>query len=308
MDDLVEGLFPAGRIHLIGGAAGAGKTTLLAWMLQRIKAGEELFGRKTNPPPGGIYYIAADRKWEEYSEVIDKAGLKIDGYYSYSDDPGMNLRKFTKTEPATLLKYGFDRLDLPERSVVVVDIFGLFLGDDLRKYRDIMALMWEYSRWISEKNITMIGSVHATKQKASEKERYVRLFDRVMGGGPMRGACSTATYLTSAEEAGDQGFQLFEICPRLEPAVTFRMDWDEEGMLVPIDEAIRSDSKGNQEKVLELIPYEAGVAAKDLVRFAQDAHGISRATVFRALQQLKRQGLIAKDAEDQKLWRRLRLN
>lgn len=305
MADLVDGLFPAGRIHLIGGAAGAGKTTLLAWMLKRIRAGEELFGRVTHPP-AGIYYLTADQQWREYESILGKAGLVLDGHYSFGDDPEMSYLKFSAKEPIPLLRKAMLGLHPVPGSIVVVDIFGIFLGDDMRQYRQILSRMWEYNRWVDELGITLFGSVHAGKQKAGSQERYVRLFDRVMGGGPMRAAASTACYLTSEEEAGDEGYQIFEINPRLGKREAHKVAFGMDGLLVPIAEAVETIPQRAQQ-VLNLVP-EDGIQASVLIHTAEGM-GISRATLYRALEQLKQSGLVAKDESHYNgLWARRRTN
>lgn len=271
-------------------------------MLKRIKAGEKLFGRDTRPPVG-VYYLTADQPWREYEPILDKAGLKLDGHYSFGDDPEMSYMKFSAKEPLPLLRKALLALKPMPGSLVVIDIFGIFLGDDMRQYRQVLSRMWEYNRWVDEFGITLFGSVHAGKQKAGSQERYVRLFDRVMGGGPMRAACSTACYLTSREEAGDVGYQLFEVNPRLGKPETYKMDWDQDGLLVPVEEAIRVIPPKDQ-LLLDLIPDE-GISATSLVNSAS-GNGISRATVFRTLEQLKRQGLVTKDDTHYNgLWSRL---
>lgn len=301
MDDLVEGLFPAGRIHLLGGAAGAGKTTLMAWMLKKMQEGEELFGQPSRAPRGGIYYIAADQQWEDYAKVIEKSGLRIEDYYSFADDLQMSHKRFSAPDPLPLLKFAVDQINPRPDSVVVIDIFGLFLGKDLRAYRDIMGFMWEYSRWCKDRQITIFGSVHAGKQKTGDKERYVRLFDRVMGGGPMRGACSTACYLASKEETGiELGFQQLEITPRLAPSLMVQMVWTSTGLLVPL-EGIPGAGLDENRKILLLIPEaEPGLRTEEICALARDHHKLSRTKVYDILSYLKGMGLVRKISESER--------
>lgn len=308
MAEFIEGLFPEKRIHLIGGAAGSGKTTLLAWMLKKIQNGEDLFERPTRSPEGGVYFIVADRKWKEYQAPLEKTGLKLAGHYSYADDPDMTIQKFLHPNPVPLLREGFKKLAPKPNSIVVVDVFGLFLGADLRQYRPIMAYMWEYQRWTDELGITLIGTVHAGKQK-SDAERYVRRFDRVMGAGALRGSCSTAAYLTSLEETGkDLNYQEFEILPRDENGSLIRVGWDnKDGLLKPLE---LMDPPGVEEgKLLALFPESGdGITSENLAKLAHEKLNIARTKTYDLIRKLHSEGRICRTKPSQRAgWIRLRV-
>lgn len=308
MAEFIDGLFPQKRIHLIGGSAGSGKTTLLAWALRQIQNGEEVFGRPTSPPKGGIYFIACDRKWEEYRDPIEKSGLQLSGHYSFCDDEEMTFERFTHPNPLPLLKSAFHKLNPKEESIVVVDVFGLFIGNDVRTYRPIMAYMWEYNRWIHDRNITLFGTVHAGKQKA-DGERYVRRFDRVMGAGALRGASSTAAYLTSMEETGKAAdHQEFEICPRNEPASVFKVGWSKDGLIKPIE--LIDTPLEEAAKVLHLLPEVGnGITSEEMVKIALEHLKLSRTKVYMILKKLAEEGRIARTASSRKSgWVRLRVS
>lgn len=300
--DLIEGLLPKHRVHLIGGSGGAGKTTLLAWLLGQIQEGQEVLGRPSNPQPGGVYYIAADQPWEDYQKVLQRVNLQPTGYYSFSDDPKITHARFASPDPLPLLKYAFAAADPQPNSVVVVDIFGLFLGPNLTDYRAVMGYMWEYGKWCLDRKVTIIGSVHAGKQKAGLQERYVRLFDRVIGGNPMRCACSTAMYLTSKEETGqEKGYQEFEVNPRHETTLRFQVQWNQDGLLVPTGYlATEGLETAEHHTLLQFFPYQHkdkdGIKATDLEHKALQSLQISRATFYRWLSKLSEEGYVGRTA------------
>jgi len=296
--DLVEGLFPAGRIHLLGGAAGSGKTTVLAWMLRRIQAGQTVFGRKSNPPTG-MYYIAADRRWDEYSTPLLRSKLNLTGYYSYADDLQMTFERFANGEPEQLLRHGLLAIAPKPGSVVVVDVLGLFLGDDLRKYRPIMAYLWAYNRWCEELGITLFGTVHAGKQRGTN-DRYVRLFDRVMGAGALRATSSTAMYLTTKEETGmDKGYQELEIIPRDECALTHQMLWDVDGLLKPDSGAVSTLVM----EALGLVPVTTpGIGSEALATQIQVQLKVGRSRAYELISTLADDGYMRRLGASRKAW------
>lgn len=298
--DLVDTLLPAGRIHLFGGAAGAGKTTVISWMLRQIQLGNEVFGKKTNPPEGGVYFLTADRPWRDYQEPISKAKLDLAGFYSFSDDPAMTYTKFCHPNPVPLLQNALATLAPKPKSVVVIDVLGLFLGDDLRRYRPIMGYMWEYNKWCEDKDITIIGSVHATKQRG-QADRYVRLFDRVMGAGPLQATCSTTMYLASKEETGSElGYQEFEIAPRNAAAEKFQMVWDSDGLLKPGHSAAPVLISKEETEILALIDGNPEVQTDDLAQQIMSLLGIGRNKAYDWIKALSQKGLIARSGASRK--------
>jgi hypothetical protein len=297
MQDPIPSLLPANRVHLLGGPSQAGKTTFLAWMLKQIQDGNVVLGEQATPPTG-IYYITCDQPWSDYQYICDKVGLRVDGHYSYLDDPEMTPTLFEDMNVVSLLRRGMNKLGPPAGSIVVVDVLGIFFND-LMKYRHVMGCMLEYSKWCAVRDITMIGTVHAGKQSMNRLDRYARLFDRVIGGNPMRCIASTVMYLTSREESEVDGAQQFEVCPRHAKNRMYHCKWDDAGLLTPDGtEVIGSgpdlgESNPDIFQLLEWVPYEnPGITTKDWTALAINKLGISRATFFRWRDKLIEQNVV----------------
>src|SRR5438445_332753 len=59
---IIEGIMPAGQVHLLAGPSGGGKTTLVFQMMEAIAKGEEFLGHKCKAVPQA--YISCDRNIE----------------------------------------------------------------------------------------------------------------------------------------------------------------------------------------------------------------------------------------------------
>ena len=298
--DPIPGIIEYQSLNLLAGASGVGKTCLLSWLLKQIRDGQPVFGTPTQPPPK-IGYVCADRSVRTARYWLAKAGYTGLTLYSMVEDHLFQpARLRSKMQLTSILGESLDKLNLPPGGLAVVDPLALFLGGNLNDYQACAVACLEIRRECRKRQITLIGTAHASKQKSDKKERYQRLQDRINGSGAQLGYGDTQMYLASPEETGDKHYT-FLWHPHSSPPAVFPLGRNAEGMFVPWAES--------QEAVQENVVYDTIPADGTPIAFAAIltlCSAISRATVFRRLNELLADGLIEKPAEG--LYKRSKVN
>lgn len=298
--DLIDRILLRDSVNLLAGAPGVGKTALLAWLLPKFRDQAPIFGY-TPGPAAKIAFLGADRSWTHSTRLWFEAGGWPDlPHYSLQDDPHFNPQALrNKSNRVEILKASLDQLLLPPHSLVVVDPLALFLGGNLNDYDSCMVACSQIRRVCQDRQLTMIGTAHAAKQRADKSERYLRLQDRILGSTSLFGYTDTQMYLASPEETGER-FYSFLWAPHHKPAEIFALGRTKEGLFVPYEESSRSEEEA---KILAAISAaEAGSAFAEIV-IAVD---VSRATVHRYLQDLMKEGLVVKIGQGR--YKRVKLN
>jgi len=171
--DIIEGILPRDRLHLIAGPSGVGKSTLIFQMVEAIRAGTPFFGFPATPVP--ILYITADRTRKEHEETcvrvgVDFAGIKVVTMGDYLSLP--------------LLVEILDK-HAHKDYLVIVEPLPFFIVDALNRPGNINDNT-QVSRFLSmlkvrceKEKYTMLGSCHAPKSK--EGNNYQMMRERIAG-------------------------------------------------------------------------------------------------------------------------------
>lgn len=285
--DPIPGIITFGSLNLLAGASGVGKTCLMAWVLKRLRDGLPIFDRETNAP-AKLGFICADRGELTARYWLDKADYQDIAFYSLADDDAFNTSRLrSKVTLIKILGECFDKLQLPPGSLAVVDPLALFMGGNLNDYTNCAVACLEMRRECRRRQITLIGTAHASKQKSDRKERYERLQDRILGSTAQLGYGDTQLYLASPEETGER-FYTFLWHSHTAPAEVFPLGRNKEGLFVPWAESAQSDG---EKKILSVITTnEEGTAFADILIASE----IPKTTVFRTLQDLIKDGRLLK--------------
>lgn len=298
--DPIPEIIPFGSLNLLAGASGVGKTCLLAWLLTQLRDGCPIFGRKPNTPKK-LGYIGADRGAATARYWLDKAGYHDIPFYSLADDDGFNTQRLrSKIHLIKILGECLDKLELPPGSLAVVDPLALFMGGNLNDYMNCALACLEMRRECRRRQITMIGTAHASKQKDDRRARYLRLEERILGSNAQLGYGDTQLYLASPEETQER-FYTFLWRAHTAPPEVIPLGRGEDGMFLPWEQSIIAVQEG---KVLEAVPADGSEVP--LTTILEQCSEISRATVFRRLQQLVDLGLVERSGKGQ--YRRRRVN
>jgi AAA domain len=178
---IVDVIFPAGELHLIGGGSGAGKTT---WLLQWLKdwsEGKPVFGYKSHPCP--YVYVTFDRGLLSTHRTMERLGMEDWDFPSYPIE-----------DIVTKGEYTIDRImaRFPEAELYVIEGFQGLLPDTTRGTSQNKAEMtWviELRRKVLSKGKTLIGITHNPKMKAGESYESAR--SNFLGSNSLIGCTST---------------------------------------------------------------------------------------------------------------------
>lgn len=284
--DLIPGILTHGTVNILAGASGVGKTCLLATVLDKLTKGEPVFGRPSVKPPK-IGYLCADRGGATAQYWLEKAGSPEIIFYSLVEDfnfiPGTLRNKF---QLVAILDKLIDGMHLPPGSLLVVDPLPLFFGNS-NDYQACAIACIEIRRMCLRRQITLIGTAHASKQKADAKAKYQRLQDRILGSTAQLGYCDTQMYLASPEETNEK-FYTFLWHPHTALAQVFPLGRDPDGMFVDWQAGTQAIHEG---KILAAIADDEGGTGFAEILIASEA---PKSTAFRYLQELIKSGRIVK--------------
>lgn len=253
--DPIPGIIPFGTLTLFAGAPGAGKTTLLAMFYKAWRDGEPIFGHPTHTPPGGLFYISADRGGADAAKWFALAGFPDVPRYSLADDPTIDLQNDLKDWKAPqLLRRCLDQLSPPPGSIVSVDPGSpLFIWGDPNRTKDVARSMMVFSREGIARQITLIVSAHFSKQRSDEKARYARPQDRIAGSTSFAGFTDTQMYL-EVPRGPKSPHHTFGWVPRHAEQEAFNLMRDPTtGLFVPADLFTEMDRR---QQAWEVIPDE----------------------------------------------------
>lgn len=192
MSDLIDGVLPSHRVHLLGGISDAGKTR---WVLPAMidwAQGLPIFGNTSHPAPWA--YVAADRTVQEANETIANLGLNppdiriIPAFGLHNKSALEILRAALKLEP------------IPE--LLVWESFQDMCGEQKSDIKEFLGSMCAYCEANQEfpNGLTILGVVESPKQKPYE--RYANPRQRISG----RSAWSyhTSTNILIEATTGDE--------------------------------------------------------------------------------------------------------
>lgn len=284
--DPIPGVLHYGSLNILAGASGVGKTCLLSWLLTRLRDGKPVFTREV-PQPVKVGFIAADRGYLTAGYWFSKVGYRTVPFYSLADDKLFNTSRLrSKTLLPTILGECLDKLELPPGGLACIDPLALFMGGSINDYQTCAVACLEIRRQAQKRQLTLIGTAHAAKQKADKKERYIRLQDRILGSSAQLGYADTQMYLASPEETGERFYSFLWHSHTALPEA-FPLGRDRDGLFVPWEQSVESQE---EQTIYDMIPPDGSSIA--FVTLQGLCSEISRATLFRRLNELIEAGRI----------------
>lgn len=301
--DPLPGIIPFGSVNLLAGASGVGKTCLTAWLCTRFRDALPIFGHQPSPV-SEVAYLCADRSWRSSREWFVRAGYPDIHAYSLVDDLDFDPGRLELTRSLIpILRESLDKLAPKPGALVILDPAALFIAN-LNDYRSCAVALTRMRRIAMERQITLLGLMHAAKQKNDDKSKYQRLQDRILGSAAQHGYGDTQMYLAAPAETGEKFYSFLWQSHLVQPEVFALGRHKESGLFIPWAEAegdqppdpdrasFLPPPSGEEGALLSQIPPPPETRGfAELVEASGDA---GRTSVYRYLQRLQELGLIVK--------------
>lgn len=310
--DVIQDIFPAGQVHLIGGASRAGKTALECWMASHILNGSDFLGHHTTLP---VWWgcLILDRASEDRRLWWERAGIggRIP-FYCLTEDPRMSpaqLQAMTYAQSwAWLDRCIRDMKPLPG-GVLTIDVVSFFVPDFRQGYQKAFAQGWSLSKIAHDMELTIFALLHGGKQ--STGDRYIRLTDRIIAPMGFLGSVGTVSYLTSEAESGGKGFQEYEWESHQHPTERFKLFRTANGLYRVAGEVavLKPADKVTRDDYLPLIPPEGSdgyAKTADLLRRIGSLWKFSESKITHDLMKLEAEGKILKFQGTKGKWQKRR--
>ena len=187
---IVDKIFPAGAMHLIGGPSGVGKTTWLMQLLYDWEQGKKIFGKyQSNPCPWVM--VNSDRGMRETTQTLERLGLGDWEFETYALE---DLIYDQKTSKCKSPDFTLDILNkFPHAKLIVVEGIQAVMPDMSKtRSQNKNELIWalEQRRILTDGNRTVIATTHNPKVTnngaPSNDER-----SKFLGSQGFIGSCST---------------------------------------------------------------------------------------------------------------------
>lgn len=162
---LIQDIMPKREVHLLAGPSGAGKTTLAVQIIKSYLAGDLIWSKATNPQ--GVVYISCDRSMASLHRSLDRHGI------DQSQFPAASARVICRSaglpgKAPQVLKWALDKH--PQAHLVIIDgLASLIPEGKLSDYSTVCTFLLYLADWCETNDKTILGLVHATKVKDSEK-------------------------------------------------------------------------------------------------------------------------------------------
>jgi hypothetical protein len=214
---IVEGLFPAGCVLLVGPPK-VGKSWMSLQLARSVDAGVPFMGRRT--VQGDVLYLALE---DGFSRLQDRLGKQeISGADGFSDCLDFQIEIATADKGGLLVIEEWIQ-DRPDAAMVIVDVLKMFrqprggkIDPYERDYSDIRPLTTLANKY----GVCIIVVHHTNKGSGSA----VDPFDRVSGTGGLSGAAD-GTVLLVPDESGNLGlYGRGRDFPEFEVPTTFNPD------------------------------------------------------------------------------------
>ena len=281
---LVDSIFKAGKVHLLGGPSGSGKST---WLLETIATewskGKPVLGYQSHPAPW--VYISADRSTDSVLETMERIGI-----------PESDVRIYSMTDSHSLLDISAairKCLELePKPELVVIEGLASLMKGSHNNYQHVARFLQSLGLICVEFNITIIGVVHSTKCKQGEE--FLNPRQRVLGSVAWAAYSETMLLLepVGLEQNGTSPQRRLYVLPRQAKEFTVDMIVDDQGRLRPAPSAEDDLSEALSYAYLQSIKPNGEFTTADFM-----AHiGIPERSAKRLLSQLLETGQIQKSS------------
>lgn len=284
---LIEKVLPARSLHMLAGPSGAGKTRLLFQWLRDWQTGKPfLFDPKTNEPLKAkpdlnFAYVAYDRSEESIAETMESIG----------DIPRLKW-KSALTHVYTLIQLK----DLfPDVNLIVIDALGFAVPSGrTNDYVPVASFCRGIVAFCVQQNVTVLGIHHTAKTK--ENERYLNPRQRLHGSNSWA-AFSETVFALEPTKPDDPNVQTRELAVLPRNSREFQLTYEfRDGLLVPIS---KPTFIFDTDRVVFEVLESAGIGPAHVAALVVDCEmfGISRTTVYNALNRLVEKGRVFRPKE-----------
>lgn len=230
---LIEGMIPAGQVHLLGGPSGGGKTTLAFQMLGALVKGEPFLGRQTRQVK--IAYISGDRPTLSVLETQDRCGVSFP-VFSAVDENLVGEDLITKIFPRLTAVCGGEKPD-----VIYIDGFTAFVpGGFLNNYSIVAKWLAGLQRYCRKMGITIIGACHTAKTK--EGEKFTNPRQRIAGSVAWAGFSETVLIIEPLDDEKAKDKRIVHILPRNHSGENLILKFNSIGQLTLPDKVAQAET------------------------------------------------------------------
>ncbi len=283
---LIEGMIPAGQVHLLGGPSGGGKTTLAFQMLGALMTGDQFLGRQTRQ--ARIAYISGDRPTLSVLETQDRCGVSFP-VFSAVDENLVGEDLITKIFPRLTQICG------GKPDVIYIDGFTAFVpGGFLNNYSIVAKWLAGLQRYCRKMGITIIGACHTAKTK--EGEMFLNPRQRIAGSVAWAGFSETVLIIEPLTDDKDKNKRIVHILPRNHQDESMILKFNVEGRLQLPDKITHAETITGFIMSGILDGLEPG--SQVLYSFLRDTavnKGVNLRTFNRWLAKMVEEGLITKE-------------
>jgi hypothetical protein len=279
---IIDKLFPTREVHLIGGSSGSGKTTLLFQILQDWTAGNPVFGFQSYPVP--FVYISCDRSLASVSRTMSRIGFTFPRYSVV--DSGLVGRSFTG-DSGLLQSF---RIPRTTKLIILDGMTSLCPDGKINDHKVVANFLANLATLCQARDMTIIGTVHATKTK--ENEKILKPRERIVGSTAWAAYSETIVILDPADATNDSSRRILDIMPRNSAHIHKTLEFSPSGRLVEVEDENTQSGKFLLEQYLDNystgqeIPTSALLDARD--------NGISLRTMERWIAELVTEGKLEK--------------
>ena len=190
---VVDTIFPAGAMHLLGGASGSNKTTWLFEQMYEWDQGKKLFGiYQSNRCPW--VYISCDRSSRDTSQTLKRLDLLHWKFDNYALEDLLGVSKVTgHLESPDIIKHILNNPKFSHAKLIVIEgLQALMPNVPKGQSQNKAELLWamEVRKILALNNRTIIATTHNPKQtgpgQSSSDER-----SKFLGSQGFIGSCST---------------------------------------------------------------------------------------------------------------------
>ncbi len=270
---LIEDLMPEHEVHLIAGPSGAGKTIFTEQILIKpYLAGLPVFGKATRPR--GVAYVSCDRSQDSFYRSLDRQGISYDAFPFLISGPSSGT-----------IKELYDALnwchsDHPTSHLLVIEGFGsLVPGSKTSDYGAVAKFLHECRRLCEKWDLTLLGSLHATKVKDSEKISNPR--QRILGSVAWAGFADLILVIDE-EDPEDKANRnrILHVLPRDHERFVIKYSMDSKGHLLSLDDQLEADLGSILDVELAKLPFDQEFSTRDLLNMAFRV-SVSRPSTYR---------------------------
>lgn len=279
---IIDPIFPANEIHLVGGSSGTGKSTWLIQFLHSLSLGLPCFGYPAHPVEWS--YVSCDRSWPGVNRTLDRIGLPI-------DRSRFHTRRGLVTPGQ---KASIDEIvNWCKTPLLILEAMSLLMpigrGRDMSTYGHVGEWLEYVADLCERKKVTIIGTVHSPKVR--EGEKYPDIRQRVLGSVAFAALVETIILIERVSaDIADPGRVLY-LLPRNAPQRAVHYKVDEAGRFFPVLAPAESTSNAILDSVIESLEPGAIFESEALIVRAE-ARGIKKSSVYNWLKRQVEAGAI----------------